>query len=87
MTAPVAAVVGLVVALTAVAGAVLVLVIGLTIGFGLRKLRPGRQTPRSLDELVGQAPFARLLPASAPRGPIDQLSTPELREAARRKVE
>lgn len=87
MSGPVAALVGVIVALTAVAAAVLVLVIALTVGFDLRKLRPGRQTPRSLDELVGQERFARLLPATVPRGPVDQLNTPELREAARRKVE
>jgi len=83
----VATVAALVVALVAAAGAVLLLLIGVTFGFDLRKLKAGRDTPRSLDELVGQERFARLLPASVPRGPVDQLSTPELREAARRKVE
>lgn len=87
MTPAAAAVVGLLVALTAAAGAILLLLISVTFGFGVRKLRSGRDTPRSLDELVGEERFARLLPASVPRGPVDQLSTPELREAARRKVE
>jgi hypothetical protein len=40
---------------------------------------------KSLDELVGQDQYARYLPPDAPRGPADQLRTPELLEAAPRK--
>jgi len=65
---------------------ILGVIIGLTLMFGAKKLRrTGRAGARSLDELVGQARYARALPPSAPRGPIDQLRTPELLEAAERK--
>jgi hypothetical protein len=40
---------------------------------------------RSLDEMVGQDQYAKYLPPDAPRGPADQLRTPELLEAAARK--
>jgi len=65
---------------------ILGVIIGLTLMFGAKKLRrTGRAGARSLDELVGQASYARALPPSAQRGPIDQLRTPELLEAAERK--
>jgi hypothetical protein len=60
---------------------VLVLFIGFCVVFGFPKLRPsGRQTRvvRSLGELVGEP--AQFLPPDAPRGPADQLRTPELKE-------
>jgi len=65
---------------------VLALLIGFCVLFGLVKLRPsGRATRvvRSLDEALGRPEF--YLPPGAPRGPADQLRTPELLEAAARK--
>jgi hypothetical protein len=64
----------------------LALFIGFCVIFGFPKLRPsgGRtRIVRSLEELVGDAP-ATYLPPDAPRGPVDQLRTPELLEAAGR---
>lgn len=65
---------------------VLVLFIGFCVALAFPKLRrSGRHTKvvRGLDELVGvQQTF---LPADTPRGPIDQLRTPELIEANARK--
>jgi hypothetical protein len=73
-------------------GASTVFVLALFIGFcvllGFSKLRPtSRKTRivRSLDELVGQEAYARYLPPDAPRGPADQLRTPELLETAHRR--
>ena len=66
----------------------LALFIGFCILFGFPKLRStgkGSMVNRSLDELVGQGQYARYLPPDAPRGPADQLRTPELLEAAPRK--
>lgn len=66
--------------------AVLTLFIGVCVLFTLPKLRAsGRHTPtvRGLDELVGQA--QTYLPPDAPRGPVDQLRTPELLESRARK--
>ena len=65
----------------------LVLFIGFCVVLGFPKLRPGgRQTRviRSLDEVVGGQP-TQYLPPDSPRGPVDQLHTPELAEAAARK--
>jgi hypothetical protein len=65
----------------------LVLFIGFCVVLGLPKLRPWSRKSlvvRSLDEVVGGRPMA-FLPPDAPRGPIDQLHTPELAEAAARK--
>ena len=63
---------------------VLALFLGFCIIFGFPKLRvtAGRKfmTIKSLDETVGQDKFAEYLPASAPRGTIDVLRTPELLE-------
>jgi hypothetical protein len=64
----------------------LILFIGFCLLFNIPKLRPsGRHSKvvRGLDELVG-AP-QRYLHADAPRGTVDQLRTPELLEALRRK--
>jgi hypothetical protein len=72
-------------------GATTVFLLALWIGFcvlaGFPKLRPtSRKTRvvRTLDERVGEA-HTRFLPPDAPRGPVDQLRTPELLEAAARK--
>ena len=56
---------------------ILALFLGFCIIAGFPKLRPtfGRKSMvvRSLDDLVGQESFARYLPASVPRGPVDVL--------------
>lgn len=65
----------------------LVLFIGFCVVLGFPKLRPGgrkSRVVRSLDEMVGGQP-TRYLPPDSPRGPVDQLHTPELAEAAARK--
>jgi hypothetical protein len=65
---------------------VLALFIGFCVLFNLRKLKPrGRNARviRNLDERLGAAP--RYIPPDVPRGPVDQLDTPELQEAQRRK--
>jgi hypothetical protein len=65
----------------------LALFIGFCVVLGFPKLRPWSRKSlvvRSLDEVVGGRPMA-FLPPDAPRGPIDQLHTPELAEAAARK--
>ena len=70
-------------------GFVLALFIGFSTLLGFLKTRPtSRKTLviKSLDERVGQGAFARYLSAAAPRGPADQLRTPELLEAAARKA-
>jgi hypothetical protein len=69
------------------AGSSTVFILALFLGFciiaGFPKLRPtfGRKSMvvRSLDDLVGQESFARYLPPSAPRGPVDVLHTYEQR--------
>ena len=65
---------------------VLALFIGFCVLFNFRKLRPrGRRARvvRNLDERMGATPV--YLPPDAPRGTVDQLHTPELLEAQRRK--
>jgi hypothetical protein len=65
----------------------LALFIGFCVLLGFPKLRAGgRQSRvvRSLDEVVGGQP-TKYLPSDSPRGPVDQLHTPELAEAAARK--
>jgi hypothetical protein len=63
---------------------VLALFLGFCIILGFPKLRvtAGRKfmTVKNLEETVGQEAFAKYLPADAPRGPVDQLRTPELLE-------
>ena len=73
-------------------GAVVVFVLALFIGFctagGFSKLRRTSRKMllvKNLEERVGQEAFARYLPADTPRGPIDQLRTPQLLEASARK--
>jgi len=66
---------------------VLVLFIGFCVIVGFTKLkRTGGHVPvvKSLDEQLSHQPFTYLLP-SAPRGPVDQLRSPELLESSARK--
>jgi hypothetical protein len=69
-------------------GFVLVLFIGFCVIFGFTKTKRtagGKAAVvKSLDERISQQPFHYFAP-SAPRGPADQLHSPELREAAARK--
>ena len=78
--------IGTLAALVVSAVVVLALFIGVCVLFTRPKLRPsGRRTGvvRGLDELIGE-PQTYLAP-DAPRGPVDQLRTPELLELAARK--
>jgi hypothetical protein len=62
--------------------------IGFCVILNLPKLRPSSPKSlvvRSLDERVGNHAPMQYLPPDVPRGPVDQLHTPELREAAARK--
>jgi hypothetical protein len=64
----------------------LALFIGFCVVFNLPKLKPRGRTARvvrNLDERLGTPPV--YLPSDAPRGTVDQLGTPELREARRRR--
>ena len=73
-------------AITISSVALLALLVGFSLGFGFPKLRRsgrGTLTVRSLDEKLGRT--AEYLPPTAPRGPADQLATPELLEVAARK--
>ena len=67
---------------------VLALFIGFCVIFGFTKTKKtagGRASVvKSLDERISHQPMAYLAP-SAPRGPADQLHSPELLEAAARK--
>ena len=66
-------------------GALLVLLAGFCLVLGLLKLRAsgGRsRVVRSLDEALGRPQV--YLPPDAPRGPTDQLRTPELLDALKR---
>jgi hypothetical protein len=68
------------------AGVLLAAFVALSLLLDARKLRRrGRHGARSLDELVGRAEQARMLPPDTPRGPVDQLRTPELLELAARR--
>ena len=65
---------------------VIFILVGFSLVFGFPKLRKsGGKTRivRSLDEMLGGT--AEYLAPTAPRGPADQLHTPELQEAAARK--
>ena len=71
--------------ITVVAVFLLALFIGFCVIFNLPKLRPSSKTSlviRSLDERVGAQTPVHYLAADAPRGPADQLHSPELLEAA-----
>jgi len=75
-----------VVAITVAAVFLIALLVGFSVVFNFPKLRKGggkTLTVRSLDERLGQT--MEYLPPNAPRGPADQLATPELLEAAARK--
>ena len=67
---------------------VLVLFIGFCVLFGFTKTKKtagGRASVvKSLDERISHQPFIYFAPNS-PRGPADQLKSPELLEAAARK--
>jgi len=66
---------------------VLVLFIGFCVLVGFTKTkRTSGNAPvvKSLDEVVTHEPF-NYMPPDAPRGPADQLKSPELVEAAARK--
>ena len=66
---------------------VLVLFIGFCIVVGFTKLKKtagNASVVKSLDETLSHKPMVYLLP-TAPRGPADQLRSPELLEAAARK--
>lgn len=66
---------------------VVFLLVGFSLVVGFPKLRKsGKNTliVRSLDEQLGTA--AVFLKPNAPRGPADQLDTPELQEAKARKA-
>ena len=67
---------------------VLVLFIGFCVVFGFTKTKKtagrGAMVIKSLDETISQQTMAYLAP-TAPRGPADQLHSPELLEAAARK--
>ena len=69
-------------------GFVLVLFIGccVIVGFTKTKKTAGGSATviKSLDERISQRPFVYFSPG-APRGPADQLKSPELIEAAARK--
>jgi hypothetical protein len=67
---------------------VLALFIGFCVVFGFTKTKKtaggAARVVKSLDERLSHQPMA-YLPPSAPRGPADQLHSPELLEAAARK--
>ncbi len=69
-------------------GFVLALFIGFCVVFGFTKTKKtagGRASVvKSLDERISHQPFIYFAPNS-PRGPADQLKSPELLEAAARK--
>lgn len=74
-------------ALVVSAIAVLALFIGFCVILTLPKLRASSRRSgivRGLDELVGEP--QTFLPPDAPRGPVDQLRTPELLEQLARKT-
>ena len=67
---------------------VLVLFIGFCVIVGFTKLKKtaggDARVVKSLDERISHQPMVYLSP-TAPRGPADQLKTPELLEAAARR--
>ena len=69
-------------------GFVLFLFIGFCVVFGFTKTKKtaggSASVVKSLDERISHQPMAYLSP-SAPRGPADQLHSPELLELAARK--
>ena len=82
----VAVLVGALQGMAVAAGVLLAAFVALSLFLDRRKLRRhGRHGARSLDELVGQPEYARMLPPDTPRGPVDQLRTPELLEVSARR--
>jgi len=78
---------GALLGLTSSAVFVLVLFIGFCVAFGFYKTQRSagnKMVVKSLDEAVNRRAVVYLAP-TAPRGPSDQLHTPELLEAAARK--
>jgi hypothetical protein len=75
--------IGLVQGLAASSVFVLILFIGFCVVFGFMKTKKtaggGAMVVKSLDERISHRPFAYLAPG-APRGPADQLKSPELME-------
>ena len=66
---------------------VLALFIGFCVIVGFTKLKKtagDAMVVKSLDETISHQPMAYLAP-TAPRGPADQLQSPELQETAARK--
>lgn len=67
---------------------VLALFIGFCVAFGffktIKTAGGSARVVKSLDERISHQPMV-YFPPSAPRGPADQLHTPELLEAAARK--
>ncbi len=66
---------------------ILALMIGFCVVVGLTKLKKtagGVMVIKSLDEQMTHKPMEYLMPGD-PRGPADQLHSPELQEAAARK--
>lgn len=75
-----------VVAITVAAVFLIAVMVGFSVVLNLPKLRKGggkTLTVRSLEESMGHT--TEYLPPTAPRGPADQLATPELLEVAARK--
>jgi hypothetical protein len=73
-------------AITVAAVFLIALLVGFSVVFNFPKLRKGggkTLTVRSLEESLGRT--MEYLPPNAPRGPADQLATPELLEVAARK--
>ncbi len=73
-------------AITVAAVVLIALLVGFSVVLNFPKLRKGggkTLTVRSLDERLGRT--QEYLPPTAPRGPADQLATPELLEVAARK--
>jgi hypothetical protein len=75
-----------VMAITVAAVFLIAVMVGFSVVLNFPKLRKGggrTLTVRSLDESFGRT--TEYLPPTAPRGPADQLATPELLEVAARK--
>ncbi len=77
--------IGALTGLGASTGFLLALFIGFTVLIGIPKLRSTSRKMlviRNLDDLDGQVNY---FPPTTPRGPVDQLASPELLEQASRK--
>lgn len=73
-------------AITVAAVFLIAVMVGFSVLLNFPKLRKGggrTLTVRSLEESLGRT--TEYLPPGAPRGPADQLATPELLEVAARK--